>query len=141
MKKKAPARKKGKQGEGGGRPRIVLTKEQLAEVGTLAPYLTADQLADTIGVSRAKFFELLKEDKEVSGLYKKGKGRAVANVAKNLVNQAENGNTIASIFYLKTQAGWKETERHELVGADDEPMVWKIRIMGDEDAAGNSKKG
>ena len=133
--------KKGKQGEGGGRPKIVLTEEQLAEVGTLAPYLTADQLADTIGVSRSKFFELLKEDEKVSGLYKKAKGRAVENVAKNLVMQAQNGNTTAAIFYLKTQAGWKETERHELVGADDEPLVWKIRIMGDEDATSDSEKG
>ena len=133
--------KKGKQGEGGGRPKIVLTEEQLAEVGTLAPYLTADQLADTIGVSRAKFFELLKEDEKVSGLYKKAKGRAVENVAKNLVMQAQNGNTTAAIFYLKTQAGWKETERHELVGADDAPLVWKIRIMGDEDATSDSEKG
>lgn len=133
--------KNGKQGEGGGRPKIVLTEEQLAEVGTLAPYLTADQLADTIGISRSKFFELLKEDEEVSGLYKKAKGKAVANVANNLVMQAQDGNTTAAIFYLKTQAGWKETERHELVGADDEPLVWKIRIMGEDDATSDSKKG
>ena len=134
--------KKGNQGEGGGRPKIVLTEEQLAEIGTLAPYLTADQLADTIGISRSKFFEFLQKDEKVSGLYKKAKGRAVENVAKNLVMQAQNGNTTAAIFYLKTQAGWKETERHELVGADDEPLVWKIRIMGDEDdATSDSKKG
>jgi|TARA_R110001599_G_scaffold82220_1_gene221404 hypothetical protein len=131
--------KNGKQGEGGGRPKIVLTEEQLAEIGTLAPYLTADQLADTIGISRSKFFEILQENEEVSGLYKKAKGKAVANVANNLVLQAQNGNTTAAIFYLKTQAGWKETERHELVGADDEPLVWKIRIMGEEDATSDSK--
>jgi hypothetical protein len=133
--------KKGNQGEGGGRPKIVLTEEQLTEIGTLAPYLTADQLADTIGISRSKFFEFLQKDEKVSGLYKKAKGRAVANVANNLVMQAQNGNTTAAIFYLKTQAGWKETERHELVGADDEPLVWKIRIMGDEDATSDSEKG
>jgi hypothetical protein len=132
--------KNGNQGEGGGRPKIVLTEEQLAEIGTLAPYLTADQLADTIGISRSKFFEILQENEEVSGLYKKAKGKAVANVANNLVLQAQNGNTTAAIFYLKTQAGWKETERHELVGADDEPMVWKIRIMGDEDDATSDSK-
>tara|TARA_R110001606_G_scaffold396469_1_gene570651 strand:+ start:647 stop:1045 length:399 start_codon:yes stop_codon:yes gene_type:complete len=131
--------KNGKQGEGGGRPKIVLTEEQLAEIGTLAPYLTADQLADTIGISRSKFFEILQENEEVSGLYKKAKGKAVANVANNLVLQAQNGNTTAAIFYLKTQAGWKETERHELVGADDEPLVWKIRIMGEDDATSDSK--
>tara|TARA_R110002096_G_scaffold82679_2_gene192307 strand:+ start:27 stop:425 length:399 start_codon:yes stop_codon:yes gene_type:complete len=131
--------KKGNQGEGGGRPKIVLTEEQLAEIGTLAPYLTADQLADTIGISRSKFFEILQENEEVSGLYKKAKGKAVANVANNLVLQAQNGNTTAAIFYLKTQAGWKETERHELVGADDEPLVWKIRIMGEDDATSDSK--
>ena len=43
-------------------------------------------------------------------------------MAKNLIVQANSGNTAAAIFYLKTQAGWKETTRQELTGADGGPI-------------------
>ena len=33
----------------------------------------------------------------------------IAKVAGSLVKKALNGDTTSAIFYLKTQAGWKET--------------------------------
>lgn len=54
-------------------------------------------------------------------------GRVDANaaVAKSLYEQAKAGNTTAMIFWLKTRAGWKETERHEVTGADGNDLVVK----------------
>ncbi len=54
-------------------------------------------------------------------------GRVDANaaVAKSLYDQAKAGNTTAMIFWLKTRAGWKETERHEVTGADGNDLVVK----------------
>lgn len=54
-------------------------------------------------------------------------GRVDANaaVAKSLYEQAKAGNTTAMIFWLKTRAGWKETERHEVTGADGGDLVVK----------------
>jgi uncharacterized protein YjcR len=47
-------------------------------------------------------------------------GRIDANaaIAQTLFQQAKNGNTSAAIFWLKTRAGWKETNAHEISGAD-----------------------
>jgi len=42
--------------------------------------------------------------------YEKGKSKGIAKVAQSIVNSAIKGNTSAQIFYLKTQAGWRETE-------------------------------
>ena len=95
--------KKGKQGKGGGRPPIQLTNDQLDTIGKLGPYLTVEQLAGVLKISRKTFFNLMERDEEVFTLYKKAKGEAIASVANNLVFQAQNGNTSAAIFYLKTQ--------------------------------------
>jgi hypothetical protein len=100
----------GNQGDGGGRPLIELTSEQSHEVGALASVLNQEQIADYLGVSRRTFIEILKRDEHVSAQYKKGKAKAIATVGANLITQAKTGNTTAAIFYLKTQAGWKETE-------------------------------
>jgi hypothetical protein len=47
-------------------------------------------------------------------------GRIDANAAigQTLFQQAKDGNTSAAIFWLKTRAGWKETQAHEIMGAD-----------------------
>lgn len=94
----------------GGRPIIELTEKQKIEVKALAQYLSQEQIADYLGVSRKTFAAIIERDDEVFTHYKKGKATAVANVAKGLVQQAIEGNMTAAIFYLKTQAGWKETQ-------------------------------
>ena len=54
-------------------------------------------------------------------------GRIDANsaIAGTLFQQAKNGNTAAAIFWLKTRARWKETDRHEITGADGRDLVVK----------------
>ena len=97
----------------GGRPMIKFSEEQKKEVETLAAVLSTEQIADYFGISRRVFFDILDRDEEVSALYKKGKARAVGFVAQNLIQKARTGDLGAQIFYLKTQAGWKETQRIE----------------------------
>ena len=47
-------------------------------------------------------------------------GRVDANAAigRSLYEQAKTGNTTAMIFWLKTRAGWKQTNVTELTGQD-----------------------
>lgn len=92
------------------KPRTELTDKQAAQVEALAAYLSKQQIADYLGVSRPTFDAILERDEVVSLHYKKGKAKAIANVAQGLVKQAIEGNMTAAIFYLKTQAGWKETQ-------------------------------
>jgi transcriptional regulator with XRE-family HTH domain len=94
----------------GGRPPVVLSPEQISEVQTLSAVLSQEQIADYFGISRPTFNEIMKRQPEVSLQYKKGKAKAIASVASNLITSAREGNTASQIFYLKTQAGWKEQE-------------------------------
>lgn len=92
------------------RPQITLDDKQIAQVEALASVLTLEQIADYFGVARNTFDAICKRQPEVFEHYKKGKTKAIASVAQNLIKQAQDGNTTAIIFFLKTQAGWKETQ-------------------------------
>lgn len=94
----------------GGRPPVELTAEQTASIKVLAQFLSKEQLADYLGVSRPTFNAILARDEQVSLHYNSGKAIATLNVSKSLINKAIAGNMPAAIFYLKTQAGWKETQ-------------------------------
>jgi hypothetical protein len=116
----------------GGRPPVVLTKEQKAEVETLAAVLSSEQIADYFGIGRTTWFAILERDPEVSELYKKGRAKAVGFVAQNLIQKARGGDLGAQIFYLKTQAGWKETQKVEGAGDSGEHVI-AYKWLDDDD--------
>lgn len=92
-----------------GRKPKTLTTEQMAQVEALAAYLSQDQIADYFGTTRTTFAAMIERDEEISVRYKKGKAKAIGAVAHGLLQRARNGDTTSAIFYLKTQAGWRET--------------------------------
>ena len=105
--------KNGRQGEGGGRPPVVFDEAKIAQVEALAAVLSKKQLADYFGICENTLREVEGRQPEVSEAYQKGRGKAIAGVGSNLITQARNGNVTAAIFYLKTQAGWKEDHVEE----------------------------
>jgi hypothetical protein len=94
----------------GGRPQFVFEQDQIANLEQLASYLTKGQLADYYGISENTFRAVEERQPEVFEAYKKGRAKQTARMAQNLVQMAMAGNVTAAIFYLKTQAGWKEQE-------------------------------
>mgnify|MGYP001420179438 CR=1 FL=1 len=66
------------------------------------------------------------------------KAKANVVISQSLFKLAREGNVTAQIFWLKTQAGWKETNHVELTGKDgdklfDEPkQLIEIRRVFDE---------
>jgi len=105
--------KKGNQGDGGGRPLIVFDENQIAQVEALAAVLSKKQLADHMGISDTTLREIEGRQPDVFDAYKRGKAKAISRMGQSLIMQAEDGNTAAAIFYLKTQAGWRETEQEQ----------------------------
>ena len=61
----------------------------------------------------------------VSRWQERGKAKAIAHLANGLLQKARAGRTTSSIFYLKTLAGWRETERLEHSGPDGSPIEVK----------------
>ena len=94
-----------------GRKPKTLTPEQLSEVETLAALLTTEQISDYFGITRPTFNAIMEREPEILLRYKKGKARAIGSVARGLIQQARDGNLTAMMFYLKTQAGWREKDR------------------------------
>ena len=111
--------KNGRQGEGGGRPMVVLNEDQKQKLAWMAPYLTIEMMADSLEINRSTFQEILKRDPEVAGIYHKYKSDKVAEVASSLVNKARDGDTRAAMFYLRTQGRWRE-EGHT---ASERPQI------------------
>ena len=92
-----------------GRKPKELTEEQTVQVEALAAYLTQDQIADYFGVTRVTFAAMVDRDPGIALHYKRGKAKAIGTVAQGLLQKARAGDTTSAIFYLKTQAGWRET--------------------------------
>jgi len=105
---KRPDVKKAK--DKGGRPLVVLDSDQIAQVESLASVLSTEQIADYFGIGRTTFYSIMDRQEEVSVRYKKGRAKAIGNIAKGLLQKAQGGDNTAMIFYLKTQAGWKEEQ-------------------------------
>lgn len=97
---------------------IVLDDNQLKQVEKLAGILTSDQLADFLGVARTTFYDIMSRQPEVSERYKKGRAKVIGGVGQNLVQKALSGDNAAMMFYLKTQAGWKETQQVDHTSSD-----------------------
>jgi len=101
----------GNQGDGGGRPAVELTAEQTIELKALASVLNKSQIADYFGITENTLRAIEKRQPEVFAAYKKGRVNQIVGMGTNLVQLAKAGSVAANIFYLKTQAGWKESEQ------------------------------
>jgi hypothetical protein len=106
-----------------------LNAAQKAEVETLAAVLTSEQIADFFGIARRTFYSLMERDEDIAARYKKGRARAIGAIAQTLITKAHSGDTIAMLFYLKTQGGWREADRDPRV-LDAEPVTpLEVRVL------------
>lgn len=89
----------------------------LAKVEALAANgLTQQQIADSLGISERTLYKNKKENAEIAEAIKRGRNKGIAYVTNALMSKIKSGNVTAMIFYLKTQAGWKETNVNEITG-------------------------
>jgi len=102
--------KRGNQGDGGGRPMRVFSEAEIAQVEALAAVTNKKQMADYFGIGETTLREVEGRQPEVSEAYKKGKAKAIAKMGSSLIQNGLKGNVTAQIFYLKTQAGWREND-------------------------------
>jgi len=98
------------------------TVYELSSVGT-----TYEDIATVLGISHDTLTKHCRSELD------KGRIDANAIIAGTLFKQAQDGNTSAAIFWLKTRARWKETTQHEVSGnPDGSPVEVKI-ITGIDD--------
>ena len=69
-------------------------------------------------MGRTTFYAVMDRQPEVAEHYKRGKAKAIGSVAQGLLKKARDGDTASAIFYLKTQAGWRETTAIDHTSSD-----------------------
>ena len=120
---------------GAGRPAFEPTDAERKQVEALSGYgLPIEQIAVLVrdGIDAdtlRKYFA-----KELIA----GKAKANSGVGRTLFQKAMGGDTSAMIWWSKTQMRWKETQQHELTGADGAPLeftkIVRVVIRGKADA-------
>lgn len=85
--------------------------------------LNKENIGNAIGCTGKTFTAICRRQPEVERAYLKGKTRGVVAVANALHDAAVSGNTVAQIFFLKSAAGWKDTQTVEHTGADGAPLA------------------
>lgn len=102
---------------GPGRPPHVPTKETRETVQLHATVGTPQTvLADILGIDAKTLRKHYRVELDQS------LAKANATIGGALFNKAKAGDTAAQIFWMKTQAGWRETIRNELTGAGGGPI-------------------
>ena len=98
-------------GKKDGRPVFIPTEDQKFLVTMMSSTgIPHERQAKAIGVNSKTLRKYFKKELQV------GRNRAHAEIAGALYKRALDGNVPAQIFYLKTQAGWREAQRLELNG-------------------------
>lgn len=96
--------------------------EKLAAQG-----ITQKQIAANLRISEDTLGRRKKDNADFAEAIKRGQALGVVYVTSELMKQIKAGNTTATIFFLKCQAGWKETTVLEL------PPNKKLEDMTDEE--------
>tara|TARA_R100000963_G_C4625403_1_gene91766 strand:+ start:386 stop:763 length:378 start_codon:yes stop_codon:yes gene_type:complete len=106
--------------------KVEITEEQRNMVRQLSGYgITQDQICSLLDISRNTLTKYCSPELHI------GKAQANAKVAANLFKQATEGNNItASIFWLKCQAGWKDTSTIEVINAESDDSKFRKLVTG-----------
>jgi len=110
-----------------GRKAKEFDEKELAQFEALSAYLTLEQIADYFRVFRKPLQNMRQRNNELDTLYKKGKAKSINKVGSSLMENCLSGNVTAQIFYLKTQGGWRETDRPVDDGAQNLNISFSVR--------------
>lgn len=80
-------------------------------------------IASIIGIDPKTLRKYYREELDQS------KAKANATIGGALFNKAKSGDTAAMIFWMKTQAGWKETNVNEITNPDGSLTPTRIELV------------
>ena len=109
------------------KPKIHIDLKQVESLA--ANGLTHEQIAAALGISESTLTKRKKENTDFTDAIKRGKAKGIALVTNKLMESIKGGNMTGMIFFLKTQAGWKETNVQEHTGANGKPLIPSAKEM------------
>lgn len=95
--------------------------DQMKKLAALG--MNTGQICAALGVSESWFYEkAATTNPELMEHIKVGKALGISKVAAKLMEKINDMDTTSIIFYLKTQAGWREGVSMELTGPNGGPL-------------------
>lgn len=117
------------------KPTIKFSEDDIRKVEELAASVSKQHIADYFNICFNTLEKIFERQPEASEAFKRGRAMCVISIATSVIREAQSGNMTAAALYLKTQAGWSETEKREITGADGGPIkqdtVWTINVVGE----------
>ena len=114
------------------KPKIQIVLKQVESLA--ANGLTHEQIAAALGISESTLTKRKRESADFTDAIKRGKAKGIAVVTNKLMESIKGGNMTGMIFFLKTQAGWKETNVQEHTGANGGVIQVNTTAMSAEEA-------
>jgi hypothetical protein len=102
------------------------------EVKKLAPYLSVEQMSDYFGISHDTFQRQCKREPKIMRAYKEGKARVITVIAQSLISKARDGDEKCQMFFLKTQAGWREKDREDKTAESVDTLAVSVSKLIDK---------
>jgi hypothetical protein len=91
--------------------------EELAMQG-----LTHEQVGDYFGIPRTRVTEAFSACEDLRQAYDRGLAIGIAKATKTLMELVEKGNVVATLFYLKSRAGWIEKQHVKAAKSVDKEL-------------------
>ena len=88
---------------------FVADSEQIKFIQENAHVLTADNVADYLGIARRTLFKAFDRQPELKEAWQSSRVKKFSQVGSALYQMAMDGNVTACIFMLKAQAKWSTT--------------------------------
>lgn len=94
------------------------------------------QLHTTVGTPQKVLGQILGIDVKTLRKYYRDEldlalAKANATIGGALFNKAKGGDTSSMVFWMKTRAGWRETDRHEHVSPDGSMTPTHITLVAE----------
>ena len=114
------------------KPKIHIDLKQVESLA--ANGLTQEQIASALGISETTLHKRKRDSADFAAAIKRGKAKGIALVTNKLMESIKGGNMTGMIFFLKTQAGWKETNVQEHTCANGGSIQVNTTVMTPEEA-------
>lgn len=113
-----------------GRPKFEPTAEQRQNVENLAALgVPHDCIVEFVRDADGRPVSLPTLTKHFKTELKMGRVKANLKIAQRLYAKADAGDAASIFFWMKTRAGWRETNRVEVTGVDGKPVQTEAQVI------------